>query len=327
MAKKNGKLLESMVAELERLLSTVPNTVIKKRHKLKDRDGKNREIDVYVEVLVNRKTLKYAFECKEYGPNSYVKMADIDVFFNKISNHGIMGFFVTTGKYQKNAVEKAENLGIETLVFEKEKDPLIKGLKVFKKDFELINLSYSSPLFDFNPDYDLSEVFLGRDKLLSIDDFSQNYMKEWLVRLLEGKLDKLGHDFWKLDGNKISLVLKERRSETVYGELENVFIKDKDQFYPLDKYKAVVDVWFDFMEKDVLESFIYKSISSSKNLASFFSERIKINEEDIGHFYVVESGGESDLKISLSNDGPPIDLVQLGVLKDVKITTTRHSAK
>jgi len=118
-------MLELVVAILEESLVTNPNTKIFLNHHVKDKDGFNREIDVFVETYVNNKILKYAIECKNYGNNSRIKLSDIDSFYAKISELGCKGIFVTTGKFQKNTISKAKILNIDLYVINlSEKDDI-----------------------------------------------------------------------------------------------------------------------------------------------------------------------------------------------------------
>lgn len=109
-SKEKGDYLEMIVGMLETALSDNPSTLIKMNYLIKDEDGFDREIDIYVETIVNRKKFRYAFECKHYGANSKVEMSDIDSFYSKIRKTDIKGLFVSTGHYQNNAIEKAKKI-------------------------------------------------------------------------------------------------------------------------------------------------------------------------------------------------------------------------
>jgi hypothetical protein len=114
--KKKGDILEWMVYVLEQSLASAPYT-IQRNVKLSDQHGVLREIDIYVEVTVNNKLLKYAFECRNF--KSGIKLAHISDFNDKITNTGIKGYFVTTSQYQSGAIEKAKAVSIDLLKLHK----------------------------------------------------------------------------------------------------------------------------------------------------------------------------------------------------------------
>jgi hypothetical protein len=134
--KKKGDLLEWMVYILEQSLATTQSN-IRKNYKLADQHGIEREIDIYVEVSVNGKLLKYGFECKNY--KNGVQLSHITDFHSKIANKGIKGFFVTTSNYQSGAIKKANALQIDLLSLKKrEANPDdIKNLLLIQKKFKV----------------------------------------------------------------------------------------------------------------------------------------------------------------------------------------------
>src|SRR5690349_9275168 len=101
-SKKKGDLLEVMIYILEKSITDNPTTKIKIKHKLRDRHGVLREIDIYVETTVNGKLFKYAFECKNYKRG--VQLSHIVDFHSKIDALGVQGYFVTTSNFQKGAI-------------------------------------------------------------------------------------------------------------------------------------------------------------------------------------------------------------------------------
>ena len=98
-SKHKGDILEAIILILEKALQTNPNTRIYLKHKLPDKHGILREHDIYVETVVNRKVIKYSFECKNFGANSKIKMSHIDEFNAKISETDVRGVFVSNGSF------------------------------------------------------------------------------------------------------------------------------------------------------------------------------------------------------------------------------------
>lgn len=72
-----GKILESLVTMLENSLSDKEKLNIITNRKLKDVDEIEREIDVYVETIFNKRKFTIAVECKNYNSKNPVKMIHI----------------------------------------------------------------------------------------------------------------------------------------------------------------------------------------------------------------------------------------------------------
>jgi hypothetical protein len=139
--KRKGDILEYLVAILEKSIADNPTTKIFTKHIIKDRDGVSRELDVYVEAVVNRKVMKYAFECKNYKKG--IALIHITDFYSKLEGLGIQGFFVTTSNYQSGAISKAKALNIELFTLKKKEiggDDL-KGLLLVRKQYAIVGVS------------------------------------------------------------------------------------------------------------------------------------------------------------------------------------------
>jgi len=137
--KKKGDILEWMVYILEQSLATAPYT-IQRNIKIPDQHGVLRELDIYVEVSVNGKELKYAFECRNY--KSGIKLSHLTDFNDKIANKGIKGYFVTTSNYQSGTVEKAKALNIDLLRLHKREiiQDDIKQMLMIWKQYKIISI-------------------------------------------------------------------------------------------------------------------------------------------------------------------------------------------
>ena len=102
-----------------------PHSKVTPNKKIIDLDGIEREIDVYVEKVENETTKAFAIECKNFGTKSFVKMEHIESFFGKLHRlpKEIIGVYLTTGEYQKNAIKKARKFKIQTYKINLTKTP------------------------------------------------------------------------------------------------------------------------------------------------------------------------------------------------------------
>ena len=97
------------------------NILVERRKIIKDRNGIDREIDVYWEFELAGIVYKTAIECKDY--KSRVSIEKIDALIGKIQDiPGMRGVFATTKGYQKGAQSKAKQHNIELLVVREIKD-------------------------------------------------------------------------------------------------------------------------------------------------------------------------------------------------------------
>lgn len=146
---EKGDVLELLTLLIERSTSDQSGTVFKKKYKMNDQHGVDREIDLFVTTPVNGKTIQYAFECKNHKKG--IALKDIVDFYSKIESRPISGYFVTTGKYQSGAIKKAKALGIQLLTLSK-RPPAgedIETLYIFRKRHEIVNVSYQV----YSPDF------------------------------------------------------------------------------------------------------------------------------------------------------------------------------
>lgn len=110
---KIGKYLEVIVVLIERIFVDNDKIIIRCNKKFKDRDGVYCEVDVYVEILVNRKILKYVIECKEKSGKFRVELREVLDFYSKIVNYGIKGIIIIIIEFRVNVVKKVKNLGFD----------------------------------------------------------------------------------------------------------------------------------------------------------------------------------------------------------------------
>lgn len=137
--KKKGAILELITTMLELALLEFPHSKVTPNKKIIDLDGIEREIDVYVEKVENETTKAFAIECKNFGTKSFVKMEHIESFFGKLHRlpKEIIGVYLTTGEYQKNAIKKARKFKIQTYKINLTKTPYPNLKKSISKKYEI----------------------------------------------------------------------------------------------------------------------------------------------------------------------------------------------
>ncbi|MBK9220674.1 MAG: restriction endonuclease [Saprospiraceae bacterium] len=173
-----GKYLEAITSSIEKCsVDNVDKTLIKRNEKLVDRDNVEREVDIYVETIVNRKKLKYAIECKEFTGKTKVEIKHVSDFYDKISNQGIKGIIITTTDFRKNAVKKAKNLNIDVYKIIDNPDPVIKNYQIFQKRHHVNNALIYSTYFTKFDKPDLQYIYVGSNKKrYSSEEFIKGYL-------------------------------------------------------------------------------------------------------------------------------------------------------
>jgi hypothetical protein len=115
-----GKKLEDEIEYVyQHILSneSVDIKTIKKRCKIRDKNGVEREFDVYYEFDVAGRTHKVAIECKNY--RRAIEVGIVDAFIGKLHDFpNMMGAIVSPNGYQVGAIRKAQSHGIELLDYD-----------------------------------------------------------------------------------------------------------------------------------------------------------------------------------------------------------------
>lgn len=273
-SKKKGDILEYLVAILEKSSVDNPTTKIYPKHLLRDRDGIGRELDLYVEVQVNRKLIKYAFECKNY--KNGVSLSHITDFYSKIEGLGIKGFFVTTSNYQSGAVKKAKALNIELFTLRKRQINTedLKGLLLFRKQYEVIDVSVlgSKPIRELN----IKDIFTTCESCKkSLYSLMSNEAIPYLLKNLDSGVEAIKPEF--KDMEKIRTTFgKNNASEIGFVVTFNeASITHKGIKIPIDMIATKLKVWNE----------IYKDIPLNPQTFSYCSE----NEQEANiHFSLAE---------------------------------------
>lgn len=110
-----GKLVEFIVASLHQ----AQEVEIERNVKIPPKHGsqkRRREIDVLINTRVVGYPFKIAIECKNY--KKIIGVGLIDEFRGKLEDAGLspqQGIFVTSRRYTKDAIDRAQVLGIRLL--------------------------------------------------------------------------------------------------------------------------------------------------------------------------------------------------------------------
>lgn len=110
--KEKAEYLENIVLLLERIISN-PDAVVKKNVLIKDITGLEREFDIWIEQNVNKRRIITAIECKNY--KSSISIEKIEAFYSKCKSTPQINkmIYVATSGYQRGAIHKAKDYGIE----------------------------------------------------------------------------------------------------------------------------------------------------------------------------------------------------------------------
>ncbi|EIB6900972.1 restriction endonuclease [Acinetobacter baumannii] len=129
MKKNTGREYEEFVQSIyqaiiqsEQLgLSEQRNIQVEINKKLIDRNGTERQFDIYWEYVLAGHTYKTVIECKDY--DSKISIEKIDAFIGKLNDFpGLRGLYATKQGYQKGAHTKANVHNIDLLIIREQND-------------------------------------------------------------------------------------------------------------------------------------------------------------------------------------------------------------
>jgi len=124
---KTGKEYENFVAKLQQAIldsekySEQKNIVVERNKIIRDKNGLDREFDLYWEYELGGFIYKTVIECKDY--NSKIKLEKIDAFVGKTQDIPKLKLaFATKKGYQSGADEKAKQYDIDLLIVREQND-------------------------------------------------------------------------------------------------------------------------------------------------------------------------------------------------------------
>ena len=248
---EKAKLLETLVEILEKSISETAK--IERNKKVLDGDGVNREIDVYVEETLNKRTYITAIECKNY--ESPISVEKIDAFYSKCLRIPVINkkIYVTTSQYQKGAIEKAEKLGIELCRIKEITDKFriqqfgTKGIASIRKKINIVNIG-----FDCKSIFDKTIALTNNHTLIHKGDIlTKEMIKELVIR--EGSI-------WKFLESNNGLIFNHKKTTYPVYNVNGISAKiNKQKIFPIEKLRLKVEIEFVYIENSVSSVKTYES--------------------------------------------------------------------
>ena len=170
----DGKQLEKLVRLVQETFKNVSETEIYSRYRIPNLSGRNREIDVYIETIVNGAQIKIAIECKDYKHPIPVK--EIEAFYGKCKRiKGITKkIFVSSNGFQADAKNAAKDFNISLYEFQNVTIDVVQSW--------LPHVNQAKPSFLLLPSFGLH--FEGDESNLPVLDPEQEvtiYCKEFVL--------------------------------------------------------------------------------------------------------------------------------------------------
>lgn len=193
MAKNTGREYEEFVQSIYQAiiqsellgLSEQNNIKVDINKKLVDRNGIEREFDIYWEYNLAGHSYKTVIECKDY--NSKVSIDKIDAFIGKLQDFpGLRGLYATNKGYQTGALIKANQHNIDLLIVREQNDtdwedengdPLLREINLEIQAIHPARITGFNILLPKNAEaYDPSSLSGMNNEIIIIDeDKSEQY--------------------------------------------------------------------------------------------------------------------------------------------------------
>jgi hypothetical protein len=167
---KQGRYIEKTVRLIHETLKDIPNTKVYSNYKIKNIRGRDREIDVLVESVIQGLNIKIAIECKDYKIS--VPVEKIEAFNSKcLRIKGISKkVFVSTKGYQADAIEAANDFDIELYnINEISASKITSWLPIVKLNQQIrikpnFNIQFVGETNDISNEYQLDEIVIYDEK-------------------------------------------------------------------------------------------------------------------------------------------------------------------
>nr|WP_320000025.1 restriction endonuclease [uncultured Draconibacterium sp.] len=320
-SKSKGNILESITEILERSLSN-DSTVITKNKKIEDLDGIVREIDIYVETIVNKRKFNIAIECKHYNEKSRIDMDKIGAFYEKCSRLPFIHkmIFLTTSDYQTGAIKKARTRSIDLYKITKDElvstgnDLGIDNVTIIEKKCKILGIRFNSEELFKNKIYSSEKLqFYHENKELIHHQFFQDRMIEI-------------PEIWKFLFTKSGIILNQKK--VIYPNLTttNVFTKYGEIYYPVDSIQFTLEIEYRLNPLEFRELKKYHSLTEDSTLAIFSDLEFITNGIKHRFCYVKPTDeNEGRFYISTPDKKPPIELKTLAKFKDNPISLSENN--
>ncbi len=313
--RKKGKILELITAMLELALLEFPGSKVTSNKKIIDLDGIEREIDVYVEKVENETTNVFAIECKNFGTKSFVKMEHIESFFGKLYRlpKGITGVYLTTGKYQNNAIKKARKFKIQTYKINLTETSFPNLKKSVNKKYEindyaaLINTGNILKSNEFNTLYlngkEISvQTFVDENIKLKVEEFA---IKE---RLFEHLFERNKNGIIvRINSNKIQI-------KNMRCNVENIFAITNNVRHEVKEFSFEVSYWIEIQTE--LDPFTseYLNLKDGNLFAKFFTLISDVNNK-LNLISIIKVANSNKAKMVIINENQEKMIADINNLK------------
>jgi len=247
MKHNNGKAYEVFVASLQEAIlnseykNIHTNIIVEHNKKIIDNCGIERQFDVYWEYELGGLTYKTVIECKDY--NSKITVDKIDSIIGKIKDiPDLKPVFATKKGYQSGAEKKARKNNVELLIIREQNEsdwigkdgtPYIKKVSVNYKIISSANILKFLPIFDV--DWIHNNTDIGNSNEIVIDGLSNEIFIIDKNKGTKKSLHKLSNEFKPLGKKKYG-------EFEIINDIENGYIKFKNNEYKILKYKVVYQI-------------------------------------------------------------------------------------
>lgn len=302
--KNNGKRLEQLVKLIQETLKNSPDTKVYSNHKIKDNSGSLREIDVFIDSIINKFNIKIAIECKEY--KSPVSVDKIEAFITKCQRIPEINkrIFVSQSGYQSGAVKAAQEFGIELYNIDNIPSEVILSWFPIK----MLGLRFEVVKHELYLDTEDIESISLKDNLIHFYNGSRvSTVKELIDNSIFEKKDLL----W---GMAILQFMKDEKSIlnnrfSIPGQitLSGVYLNDVN-LGPISivGIEMIIEIFLEDSYPDVIESNSYGIYNEDKKINHL---AISMGENEKASFLFIQE----KLKIVISDDkGTNTPLVHLG---------------
>jgi hypothetical protein len=241
---KQGTSYEQFVANLHRAIimagETVNNINIETNKIITDRNGCNREFDVYWEYELAGFIYKTVVECKDY--NSTIDITKIDALVGKIQDLPEINkaIFATKKGYQSGAQKKAEQNNIDLLIVREQNDsdwedsegnPLLRRVKIGGELILPAHITRFTPIFDIDWIKENTDIDVSKTTHISFTDLENTIVIEDNEKNEKYSLYDLRHkqllDNTEKHGNFIKKI-----------QFNDAFIRHKDKIYKIKGYEV-----------------------------------------------------------------------------------------
>ena len=164
------------------------NILVEHNKKVKDKNGIERQFDVLWDYEQGGIEYRTIIECKDY--NSPISIEKVDALKGKLDDFpSVRGIIATTIGFQKGALEKAKNNGIDLLCIREQNDydwidtdgtPLVKKINLRIEAISPIQILNFNPVIDkkyieeHNIDIEKIKSFNGWNNQIFIEDIDKN---------------------------------------------------------------------------------------------------------------------------------------------------------